>query len=295
MYTARQEFAAIQPGAAPVLSHGPDTITIRGVRLALNELVDASVLEAGRQRELRNQLETAIPFPYLVIEQLFNPRLLELIAEEFDQTRSDTWASIESSYEATRRSVLGSRLGAATQLYFNVVNSGWFTLWLSGVVGVPHLLTDPKLFGGGLHECLPGGSFAVHRDFQYHRHLGLKNHMVFITYLNKGWQPEWGSALELWDKQRNECVASVQPEFGRTLLLPHGPTSYHGHPTPFHTPDGRSRRSIAAYYYTHPAAAQSGDESDHAIERPATQSAEAVRRYLRAITPPILWRAPRGE
>ena len=66
----------------------------------------------------------------------------------------------------------------------------------------PYLLPDPKLFGGGLHESRTGATFAVHRDFNRHRHLGLKNEMVFITYLNKGWDPDWGSGLELWDKKQ---------------------------------------------------------------------------------------------
>jgi Rps23 Pro-64 3,4-dihydroxylase Tpa1-like proline 4-hydroxylase len=268
-----------------------DYVSIRGVRLELDELVDRHMTAPSLQGQLHRRLQEALPFPYLVIDGLFNPRLLELIAEEFDQTRAETWARIKSSYEETRRSVLGSRLGPATQLYFNVVNSGWFVQWLSGVVGIPDLLTDPKLFGGGLHECRPGGSFAVHRDFQYHRHLGLKNQMVFITYLNKGWQPEWGSALELWDEERHECVAKVQPEFGRTLLLPHGPKSFHGHPTPFFTPDGRTRRSVAAYYYTNPTAGEISRSDD--VARDASLGGMAgltLKRYVRALTPPILWR-----
>ena len=120
----------------------------------------------------------------------------------------------ETARGRERRSVLGARLGPASQLYFDVVNSGWFTEWVSSVTAVPYLLPDPKLFGGGLHESRPGATFAVHRDFNLHRHLGLKNEMVFITYLNKGWQREWGASLELWDAERKQPVTSVLPEFG---------------------------------------------------------------------------------
>ena len=54
----------------------------------------------------------------------------------------------------------------------------------------------------------------------------------------------------------------MQPEFGRTILMPHGPASYHGHTKPLQAPDGRPRRSVAAYFYTSPLAGkQHGDES----------------------------------
>ena len=265
-----------------------DFISIRGVHLPIDELVDAALFVPGHRQRLRLQLLDAKPFPHLVLDGLFHPALLELVAEEFDMLPASGWADIKSKYECTRRSVLGVTLGPASQLYFNIVNSGWFTEWLSCVTDVPYLLPDPKLFGGGLHESRNGATFAVHRDFNRHRHLGLKNEMVFITYLNKGWDPEWGSELELWDKKVNHCVTRVHPEFGRTILLPHGPTSYHGHTKPLQTPDGRPRRSVAAYYYTSPLAGkQHGDESASVFMRPAR--VDRVKTFARMIVPPVIW------
>lgn len=266
----------------------PDVVSIRGVRLPLAELVDQSLFDPARQATLQEQLQQALPFPHLVLEGIFNPRLLELVIEEFDTLSGGGWTDIKSSYESTRRSTLGTRLGPASQLYFDIVNSGWFTEWLSSVTGVPYLLPDPKLFGGGLHESQPGASFAVHRDFTYHRHVGLRNQMVMITYLNKGWQPEWGSALELWDKNRKACVTRVQPEFGHTLIMPHGPASYHGHPTPMQTPDGRPRRSIAAYFYTSPSIdTVSGDETASIFMNP--RRSDQIKTFVRNLTPPVIW------
>jgi hypothetical protein len=198
------------------------------------------------------------------------------------------WADIKTEYESTRRSVLGVALGPASQLYFDIIHSGWFIDWLSSLSGVDYLLPDPKLFGGGLHESRTGATFAVHRDFNRHRHLGLKNEMVFITYLNKGWDPAWGSGLELWDKKQDRCVTTVQPEFGRTILLPHGPASYHGHTKPLQAPDGRPRRSVAAYYYTSPLAGkQHGDESASVFMK--THRVDRVKALARMLTPPVVW------
>lgn len=266
-----------------------DCITIRGTTLVLNELVDAAFFTQDARQRLRAQLAGAAPFPHLVVDGLFNPDLLTLVLEEFDTHRATGWYDVQSSYERTRRSVLGAALGPASQLYFDMVNSGWFTTWLSDVSGTPYLLPDPLRHGGGLHESRTGGSFAVHRDFDRHPHTGLKNEMVFITYLNRDWQPEWGSALELWNAKEGRCITTVQPEFGRTLLMPHGPASFHGHPTPLNAIDGRPRRSVAAYFYTGtPVPEQDLNRSISIFIAP--RPVDAVKAALRQWVPPILWR-----
>ena len=267
-------------------------VTIRGVRLAMDELVDRSLFTSEGRQRLHDQLMAAAPFPHLVLENLFHPALLELVHEEFDMRADNGWCDVKSSYESTRRSTLGAKLGPASQLYFDTVSAGWFTAWLSDVTGRPYLLPDPQRFGGGLHESRTGGSFAVHRDFNLHPHNGLKNEMVFITYLNRGWQREWGSTLELWDARKENCITRVMPEFGHTLLMPHGPASFHGHPEPLNAPDGRPRRSVAAYFYTSPTAGKHGmEESISLFMKP--RRIDRAKAAIRAITPPIAWNIAR--
>lgn len=292
MTTSLLESVLPLPTRLPAVHVEPDSIHIRGVCLPLADLVDRRLFEPARQAALREQLLQAKPFPHLVLDNVFHQRLLELVREEFDMLPANAWADMKSNYECTRRSILGAPFGPAAQLYFDIVNSGWFTEWVSGIIGVPYLLGDPKLYGGGLHESRPGATFGVHRDYTRHRHVGLKNEMVLITYLNKGWQPEWSAALELWDAQRQQCVTQVQPEFGRTLLMPHGPTSYHGHPTPMQTPDGRPRRSITAYYYTSPLAGKWREDEVSSIFlhiRPF----DKTKRIAQMVVPPVLWSALR--
>ena len=265
-----------------------DYLCIRGVRLRYAELVDRSFFAPEQRARLRQELESAQPFPHLVIEGLFHPRLLELVAEEFDTQPASSWVEITRPYERTRRSVPGVSLQTASQTYFDIVSSGWFNEWLTSITGVPCLLSDPRLVGGGLHESRSGGAFSIHRDFRSHPDTGLRNAMVFITYLNKGWQPEWGSALELWDKKNDRCGKAVQPEFGRTVILPHGPLSYHGHTQPLKTPDERPRRSVAAYFYTSPLAGKRGmDEIATNFLHPAR--IDQVKTAVRMIKPPFVW------
>lgn len=286
--------SAVDPGALPLELPGAqpqtatDFVSIRGVRLPLAELVHRPLFSAESRDSLRRQLLEGKPFPHLVLDGIFHPALLELVSEEFDTHPGNGWFDVNSKYELFRRSTSNVRFGPATQLYFDVINSTWFIEWLSSITGVPRLLPDPSLFGGGMHESRTGSTFAVHRDFNRHPYLGLKNEMVFITYLNKGWQPEWGSALELWDKKADRCVTAVQPEFGRTILLPHGPASYHGHTQRLQAPDGRTRRSVAAYFYTSPlAGTQHGVEAGTVfMKKHRVDQAKAV---VRMLMPPVLW------
>jgi len=271
-----------------------DCVTLRGTTLLLDELVDPAFFTPEARQRLHAQLAGAAPFPHLVVDGLFNPDLLTLVLEEFDTHQDAGWYDVQSSYERTRRSVLGATLGPATQLYFDLVNAGWFTTWLSDVTGTPYLIPDPLRHGGGLHESRTGGSFAVHRDFDRHPKTGLKNEMVFITYLNRDWQPEWGSALELWDAKDGQCVTTVQPEFGRTLLMPHGPRSFHGHPTPLQAADDRPRRSVATYFYTgSPMPEQDLDRSISIFIQP--RRIDAAKAMLRQWVPPILWRLAKKD
>ena len=116
--------------------------------------------------------------------------------------------------------------------------------------GIEGLLPDPSLFGGGLHKIEHGGHFSTHIDFNKHPGTLLDNRLVFITYLNKGWEASYGGRLELWDIKTKACIEEVVPVFGRSILFAHSDISLHGHPNPVAAPDRRPRRSVAAYYYT---------------------------------------------
>ncbi len=48
------------------------------------------------------------------------------------------------------------------------------------------------------------------------------------------------------------CVSSVLPLIGRAVVFNTDTYSYHGHPEPLNTPEHRSRRSLALYYYSMP-------------------------------------------
>src|SRR6185295_19567873 len=101
--------------------------------------------------ELRSRMQSASPYPHLVVQDWFNPRLLELVRDEFDVLPRDHWSTQTNAYARVERSRVGSRLGPASQLYFWTLGSSFFLHVLSHISGVVDLVHDAHLFGGGLH------------------------------------------------------------------------------------------------------------------------------------------------
>lgn len=262
-------------------------ITIRGVRLSLDELIEPRLADTAWLDELRSRMQSATPYPHLVVQDWFNPRLLELVREEFDVLPRDGWSTQTNAYARVERSRVGARMGPASQLYFWTLGSSFFLHALSHISGVPDLVADAHLFGGGLHETLAAGSFGIHADFDRHPRTALNNEMVFITYLNKDWQPPWNGALELWDANRKQCVGTVEPEFGRSILMSHGRTHFHGHSKPLAVPPGITRRSVAAYYYANRFAREDRREAMLSTYLFASRS-DRSKQVLKQILPPIV-------
>ena len=268
-------------------SDGSDFLCIRGARLAWAELVDARLHEPSYREELRQRLHDAEPFEHLVVDGWFHPDLLRRAREEFDLYPFHDGRELDPKYENTVRSPRYPALGPASSTYFGIVNSGWFLGLLSSLTGVDELIADPSLHNGGLHESRRGGRFRVHADFESSECSGLHSEMVFITYLNEGWEPAWNGALELWDTGGTGCRRKVEPELGRSILMRNGPRNFHGHPTPLEVPDGQVRRSLASYYYSNRVGAVRArtDSRYLTIDR-----FDRVRHWARDLTPPLVWR-----
>lgn len=268
----------------------------------LSEAISDQELTLARAQSFRN----AAPFAHIAIDGLFSPRLLDLIHEEFEPA-SGAFRQVKTAHETTYRSRRPTDLGPAGQRYIDLVHSHRFVDYLSRITGIDDLIVDHGLRGGGMHETVRGGRFDVHADFNYHRETMLRNALVVITYLNRDWDPSYGGDLELWDAQSRRCVTKVAPLFGRTLIMRHSATAFHGHPLPLATPDGRSRRSIATYYYVNGSAEQLrpfwrssvfldeiAGRADLAGERQLLFAGAGPRRrtklVVRDLAPPALWR-----
>lgn len=131
------------------------------------------------------------------------------------------------------------------------LNSDSFVKELSEFTGIPGLMADPSLEGGGLHQSPRGGFLNIHADFTVHpHHRNWRRRVNLLIYLNKNYEENWGGELEIWDRKMTQCCNKIQPFFNRAVIFNTDRDTFHGHPDPFNCPEGETRKSIALYYFT---------------------------------------------
>jgi Rps23 Pro-64 3,4-dihydroxylase Tpa1-like proline 4-hydroxylase len=140
--------------------------------------------------------------------------------------------------------------GAVTRQLLLELNSARFVDFVQTVCGIDGLIPDPWLFGAGLHQVESGGFLEIHADFNRHPVWNLDRRLNVLFYLNRDWRDEYGGELELWDDTMRHCVRRYPPVANRLVIFSATDRSYHGHPRPLAMPPGRTRKSVAAYYYS---------------------------------------------
>lgn len=243
---------------------------------------------AAERADLQMHYLKADPFPHLVFDNLFPTEWLRDVVRNFDCADVVRWRHIKSGLQSRKVSMPGSPLPPTVQEYFNVVNSGPFTRFLSDVTGISDLIPDPALYGGGMHQVQGGGTFEIHVDFEQHPHTLLKNRLVVITYLNEGWTEGDGGELELWRLKPRERATAVQPIFGRTVVMGQSKTAAHGHLQPIR--EGRTRRSVTAYFYTNDVLPLVTNDllPTVYIQRKGQSLRQSAELVLRLIVPPFI-------
>ena len=190
---------------------------------------------------------SASPFPHVVLHGLFDRELLLAAASEFPSLDSMD-RQYDTSRELKSAEARWDHFGPAVKEIISELNSGTFVEELQRISGIEGLVVDAGLYGGGQHQIGPGGFLGVHADFNLHPNLGLYRRMNALVYLNDEWNESFGGALELWGANGPEVT--VAPELGTVVIFTTTDEAMHGHPHPLTCPEGRSRRSIATYYYT---------------------------------------------
>jgi hypothetical protein len=147
------------------------------------------------------------------------------------------------------------------------------------LTGISGLIPDPYLEGGGLHQIERDGFLKVHADFNVHAKLRLDRRLNFILYLNQDWREEYNGHLELWDRGMTRCVRKVLPVCNRAVVFVTTDWSFHGHPEKLACPPGRTRKSVALYYYTNgrPAEERSAGHGVLWQERPSDRDGHDFR------------------
>jgi hypothetical protein len=215
--------------------------------------------------ERRDAYRAARPYPHAVFDGFVGEAIATALAERFPGPDHPGWLRRDYREQA-------ARLGQLQRTGFEGVDpvirhllaelSGMaFLDFLGALTGIEGLIPDAHFRGAGLSLTLPGGHLALHADFNRDRTRHLERKVTVLHYLTKTreWEDAWGGALELWDEARTKCEARYLPIRDRLIVMAHGDTYWHGHPTPLACPEGRYRATVAAYYYV---AAPTPDEAN---------------------------------
>ena len=221
----------------------------------------------------RESYASAKPFPHVVMDDFLPAALLRKVLDEFPTPEQVRWVNFGDDAQKKLASREENQMGLLTRLLLYQLNSSVFMNFLEALTGIEGLIPDPYFGGGGLHQIERGGYLKVHADFNWHPKLQLDRRINLLIYLNENWLDEYGGHLELWDAGMTHSVQKILPVFNRCVIFTTTDLSYHGHPDPLTCPEGRTRKSLALYYYTNgrPVDEKSSDHNTLFQRRPGEQ------------------------
>ena len=194
----------------------------------------------------------AEPFPHVKIDDFFTPDVAEFLYDNFPSMEQMPNLFKEPMSYKGQLSDIDGKWPQFSKI-FSALQSEEFLNLVSVLTGIPDLLPDPLLAGGGLHQSPRSGFLDIHVDANFHPlDKSMHRRVNIIIYVNKRWETSWGGALELWsDKNLKPDLmqTSIDPKFNRAAIFSTTRTSWHG-VAAVACPDNESRKSLALYYYT---------------------------------------------
>lgn len=206
---------------------------------------------------LKSQFQSAQPFPHICIDGFLEPAFADELAAAFPPYSEAKQLGREFATVNEKRKVQVcdyDKLPQSLQRLADALSGQTFIDDLSKITGIPDLLWDPQLIGGGMHQTASSGHLDIHVDFNRAEGRPLFRRLNILVYLNPGWQEDWGGGLELWDAGVERCCQHIAPLHNRCVVFATGATSFHG-VAAVTCPPTVARKSFAAYYYTRQAPA----------------------------------------
>ncbi len=218
----------------------------------VNEAAATAAATAWNFTKFRKEVEatapgysSAQPFPHAVFRDMLN--LDPSAMESFPAAEWPSWTELGDTYQFKKFTCSNIEVipDPFRKLIRELCDPSFLRL-LEQLTGIPKLIPDPYLKGGGLHMSGPGGVLAPHTDFHLYEPLALYRRINVLVYLNDDWEESFGGCLELGDPKNP--AKTVVPGWGTTMVFSTDNRSIHGFPKPI--VEGRWRKSIALYYYT---------------------------------------------
>lgn len=191
------------------------------------------------------------PVSHIELPEILDPDFALRLAREFPSGDVGLWTRYRHYNEDKFGLTDWKLFPPALQQAVVALNSPFFVSLMSKLTGIPDLLPDPSLEGGGLHFCRRGGYLNLHSDFSMHHYnQGWHRRVNLILYLNPRWEDAWGGAIEFWDQNARRYFVKYPPRLNHAVIFNTDAVALHGFPDPLRCPENVSRKSLALYYYT---------------------------------------------
>ena len=215
------------------------------------------ISQAVRQQGSRlcGEFRNAKPFPHLVIDNCFDTEKAEQLLADFPAFDPE---NARNEFGAVGRKAVVTDIRKISPFYaavYNYIASREFLDFVSEATGIPDLVHDEQMFGGGTHENLEGQDLDPHVDFNYIEDRKLHRRLNLLLYLNKEWDVSWGGCLEIHSNPRRpkeNQIKVVAPMFNRAVIFETSEHSWHGFER-IALPEGKkhlSRKMLSIYLYT---------------------------------------------
>ena len=227
--------------------------------------------------KLSKEFQEAKPFRHCIIDNFFEDITALDLSNEFpDYNDPNIWSVYRNAIENKKLTPHWDLFPAKTYQAFTLMNKPEFVEKIKLITGIPNLIADYGMHGGGWHMHTRGGKLNMHKDYSIHPKLGMERRINIIIYMTPDWQEEWNGGLEFWshDAEKNlpkECVTKVFNKFNRAVLFDTTQNSWHGLPTEIICPDGVYRKSLAIYYISEPRT--DAESHDRAYFAPTSEQA----------------------
>jgi len=205
--------------------------------------------------EICRAFQEARPFRHVEIDDFLESEVCDALVRDFPSF--DTKKATNEIGRVGGKAVI-ENVASVSPFYsrfYDFINSQPFLDIMSKITGIPDLIADETLFGGGTHENLDGQYLDTHIDFNIDERRMLHRRMNLLIYLNKEWEESWGGSIELHSNPRNpdtDDVKSFLPLFNRAVIFETSEYSWHGFPA-IRLPEDKkhlSRKSFSIYLYT---------------------------------------------
>lgn len=198
----------------------------------------------------------AAPFPHIVVDNVANPEFLSACGRSFPPPDDQRWFDYPNDRNQNSKQTISRQTDMPREVdqLFCALNSRPFIDFVESITGIPNLITDPSLYGAGMHQVGIGGRLGIHVDHDFNPNLNLYRRVTLLLYVSD-WRREFQGDLELWEGYSDKCgdhllnrVSTIAPLFNRMVIFSNSEHSFHGHPEPVRCPSGQFRKSLAVFY-----------------------------------------------